>query len=70
MGARMGGARGWLPHWGPGELEGIERQHQGLGALNGGCSEAVDALPERDYTIHVVSLGELADMLRPGGRCR
>ena len=42
----------------------------GLGAYNGGCSEADEALPERGYTIHVASLRELADMLVPEGRHR
>ena len=42
----------------------------GLGAYYGGCSEADDVLPERGYTVHVVSLQELADLLHPEGHRR
>ena len=59
-----------FPHRGPGEENGIGSQTCGLGALIGGCSEAVDALPERGYTIHVASLQELSEMLSPEGRRR
>jgi hypothetical protein len=33
-------------------------QQYGLGVLHGGCSEMVDALLERGYTMHVGSLEE------------
>ena len=39
----------------------------GLGADVGGCSETVDALPERGYTVHFVSLPELRGLLHPEG---
>jgi hypothetical protein len=42
----------------------------GLGAYSGGCSDADDALPDRGYTIHVVSLRELAELLQPEGHRR
>jgi hypothetical protein len=43
------------------------KRHQWLGAVAGGCSETVDALPERGYTIHVASLSELRGLLHPEG---
>ena len=57
-------------HWGTGKDKGTGSQNYGLGALIGGCSEAVDALPERGYTIHVASLRELSEMLLPEGQRR
>jgi hypothetical protein len=51
---------------GHGERMGTER-HTWLGAIIGGCSETVDALPERGYTVHVVSLPELRGLLHPEG---
>lgn len=59
-----------VSHWGTGKDAGTGSQNYGLGALHGGCSEAVDALPERGYTIHVASLRELANMLHPEGHRR
>jgi hypothetical protein len=48
--------------WAGGQQQGVGAQH-GLGARYGGCSDAVDALPERGYTIHVGSLPELRGLL-------
>jgi hypothetical protein len=49
----IGSGRATLGTWG----------QRGLGVFTGGCSEAVDALLERGYTIHVGSLRELRGLL-------
>ena len=54
----MGATRGREPDVGATRGRGQE-----VGAKYGGCSEAADALPERGYTIHVVSRPELRGLL-------
>jgi hypothetical protein len=64
-GIKAVGQPDWLGYGERGAGAGAERH--GLGAIAGGLSKAVDALPERGYTVHIASLPELRGLLHPEG---